>query len=58
MKRSSIKILEESTIGKEFIGKHETTFINNKENIRKVEEEMFTLLYVNVRNKELYTAFE
>ena len=48
----------ESTIGKEFFGKMETTFLNEKEGIRKAEEEMFTLLFVNVRHKELYTAFE
>ena len=30
MKRSSIRIMEESTINREFIGKHETTFINDR----------------------------
>lgn len=35
-----------------------TTFLNEKEGIKKVEDEIFTLLFVNVHHKELYTAFE
>lgn len=58
LKRSSVRMMEESMIGKEFLGKNETTFINDKEGIRKSEDEIFSLLYANVRFHELYTAFE
>jgi hypothetical protein len=56
LRRSSIRIREQSIIADQFIGKIEHTFLNEKENINKTEEELFSLLFVNVKHRELYKA--